>query len=92
MESPVIGRPKFCIGLEQLSMLLEHRFSVPQIAEMLGVSISTIRRRMTEYGLSVAASYSSLSDDLDALTKEIQQIFPISGNRQMMGQLLARGV
>ena len=43
MESPVIGRPKFCIGLEQLSMFLEHRFSLPQIAEMLGVSISTTR-------------------------------------------------
>ena len=36
MESPVIGQPTFCIGREQLSMLLEHRFSVPQIAEMLG--------------------------------------------------------
>ena len=48
---------------------------------------------MTEYGLSVAATYSSLSDDdLDTLTKEIQQIFPMCGNRQMMGQLLARGV
>ena len=93
MESPVIGRPKFCIGLEQLSMLLEHRFSVPQIADMLGVSVSTIRRRMMEYGLSVAATYSSLSDDdLDTLTKEIQRIFPMCGNRQMMGQLLARGV
>lgn len=93
MESPVIGRPKFCIGLEQLSMLLEHRFSVPQIADMLGVSVSTIRRRMTEYGLSVAATYSTLSDDdPDTLTKEIQQIFPMCGNRQMMGQLLARGV
>jgi hypothetical protein len=93
MENPIIGRPKFCIGLEQLSMLLEHRFSVPQIADMLGVSVSTIRRRMTEYGLSVAATYSSLSDDdLDTLTKEIQQIFPMCGNRQMMGQLLARGI
>ena len=37
---------------------------------------------MMEYGLSVAATYSLLSDDdLDTLTKEIQQIFPMCGNR-----------
>ena len=48
-----VGRPKFSIsiGRERLTMLVEHRFSVPQIAEMFGVSVSTIRRRMTEYGL-----------------------------------------
>ena len=75
-------------------MLLEHRFCVLQLADMLGVSVSMIRQRMTEYGLSVAATYLSLSDDnLDTLTKEIQQIFPTCGNHQMMmGQLLAHGV
>ena len=36
-----IGRPKFCISQKQLSMLLEHRFRVPQIADLLGVSVST---------------------------------------------------
>ena len=74
-------------------MLIEHRFSVPQIAEMFGVSISTVRRRMTEYGLSISATYSSITDEeLDALVKYIQIMFPMCGNRQMLGQLLARGV
>ena len=31
-------------------------------------------------------------DDLNLLTKEVQQVFPMCGNRQMMGQLLARGI
>ena len=82
----VIGWPKFYIALEQLSMLLEHIFSVPQIADMLGVSISTIRLRITVY-----ATYTTISDDLDLLTNEIQQIFPMCGNLQM-GQLLAHGI
>lgn len=65
-----MGRPKFVINSEQLSMLLEHRFSVPQIADMLAVSVSTVRRRMTEYGLSVGATYAHLDDDeLDTLEK-----------------------
>ena len=87
-----IGRPKFSIGREQLNMLLEYRFSVPQIADLLGVSVSTIRRRMTDYNLSVMATYSTLTaDELDSLVREIQLQFPMCGNRQMQGHLIARG-
>ena len=87
-----IGRPKFCISCDQLSMLLEHQFSVPQISELLGVSVSTVRRRMAEYNLSVSATYASItSNELDSLVREIQTQFPMCGNRQMQGHLLARG-
>ena len=68
-------------------------FSVPQISEMLGVSVRTIRRRMTEFGLSITAQYSVLADDeLDQLVHGIQQQFPMCGNKQMLGHLLSRGV
>ena len=53
-----MGRPRFVINSEQLSMLLEHRFSVPQIADMFAVSVSTVHCRMSEYGLSVGATCS----------------------------------
>ena len=87
-----IGRPKFSISCKQLSMLLEHRFSVPQIANMLGVSVSTVRRRMTDHNLSVSATYATItSGELDSLVGEIQTQFPMCGNRQMQGHLLARG-
>ena len=57
-------------------MLLEHRFSVPQIADMFGVSVSTIRRQMSDYGLSVGATYADLDDnELDRLVREIQHLF-----------------
>ncbi len=43
-----IGRPIFAIPHHQLEFLIESRFSVPQISHnILGVSISTVRRRMT---------------------------------------------
>ena len=92
MHDGQIGRPKFCISCEQLSMLLEHQFSVPQISELLGVSVSTVRRRMAEYNLSITATYASMdSNELDSLVREIQTRFPMCGNRQMQGHLLARG-
>ena len=94
-EGPVVhcgrvGRPAFLIPQEQLQCL---RFSVPQIAQLLGVSVRTVRRRMSVAGLSIRSTYSQLSDDqLDDLVGSIQQQFPHCGNRQMFGHLTSRGV
>ena len=80
MQAPVIlsgsiGRPKFDIPHSQLDYLLQSRFSVPDISHLLGVSISTIRRRMTEFNLSVHETYAPISDsDLDRIVEETQQI------------------
>ena len=88
----MVGRPSFDIPCAQLLHLIENRFSVLQIASMLGVSIRTIRRRMSAFGLSIRAQYSDISDsDLDQIVREVQQQFPTCGNRQMQGHLLARG-
>lgn len=88
----LVGRPCFRIPQEQLSYLIQNGFSVPQVADMLGVSIRTVRRRMDDYDLSIRAQYCSLSDsELDDIVAEIQSQFPMCGNRQMVGHLLARG-
>ena len=88
----LVGRPCFQIPRDQLSYLIENGFSVPQIADMIGVSVRTVRRRMDDYGLSIRAQCSALSDpELDAIVTEIQSQFPMCGNRQMQGHLLARG-
>ena len=42
-----IGRPRFNISREQMSYLIDNRFTAPQIADMLGVSVRTVRRRMS---------------------------------------------
>ncbi len=70
-------------------MLLEQRFTVPQISRILEVSIW---RRMTLYNLSVRSCYSQINDAyLDAPISAISAQFPC-GNRQMTGHLIARGV
>ena len=88
-----VGRPRVNVTREQLSLLLESRFTVPRIADMISVYIRTIHRRMVEYGLSVQSTYSVLTDqELDPLVLEIQKEFPMCGNRQMYGHLASRGI
>ena len=60
---------------------------------MLGLCVSTVRRRMAEFHLSVSATYATLTDDeLNSLVMiNIQYHFPMCGNGQMEGQLLAQG-
>lgn len=88
-----IGRPCFSIPREQLYYLIETRFTVPQIADMIGVSVRTVHRRMSEYGLSIHSMYSEMTDqELDEIISVIHQEFPMCGNRQMNGHLLSRGI
>ena len=87
-----IGRPRFEIPRGQLIFLIESRFTAPQMAEIIGVSLSTIRRRMADYGLSITAEYTPFSDaELDRLVEDVQRDFPMCGNRQMQGHLMSRG-
>ncbi len=88
----IVGRPRYEIPEHNLRFLLENRFTVPQIARMIGVSISTIRRRMHNFGFSVRALYSDISDtELDVLVKHINQDHPMCGSVQMMGHLISKG-
>ena len=48
------GRPSFEIGEEQLSYLLEQGFNVRDIESILGVSVRTVERRMSSFGLTVS--------------------------------------
>ena len=59
----------------------------------MGVSVSTIRRRMSDYNLSIRSTYYPITDEqLDQLIAGVQQQFPNWGNRQMYGYLLNRGM
>ena len=92
VQTGLVGRPSFQVSPDQLSFLVENGFSVPQMADMIGVSVRTIRRRMSEFGLSIQAQYSTITNsELDRIVSEIQAQFPLCGNRQMQGHLLSRG-
>ena len=88
----LVGRPRLDVPREQLEYLLSMGFSGPQISTAIGVSLSTIRRRMTEYGLSIGSLYSDVTDqELDQVVSETKVLFPNSGYRMMQGHLLNQG-
>ena len=70
-----VGRPRFDITIEQLEHLLHIGLSCSSIASSLNVSLRTVRRRMSEYGLSVRALYTTISDaELDAAVDQIKVV------------------
>ena len=52
-------RPSYEISKDQLQSLIDLRFTVPQISELLHVSKRTIERRLAEYGISARSFTSS---------------------------------
>lgn len=86
------GRPKLDISRNQLEYYLEKGFKGADIAKMLRVSDKTVYRRLHEFGISVRASYSSMSEaELDAVIQDILHNFPNCGYKSMRGHLLSKG-
>lgn len=72
--------------------MIGNRFSVRQSAQLLHVSISTLRRRMLDFGISVRSTYSTINDSqLDGIVAELQHTYPNSGYRLLKGHLAALG-
>ncbi|KAM4556018.1 uncharacterized protein V3H82_015977 isoform 1-T1 [Fundulus diaphanus] len=89
----VIGRPRYDIDQEKLSELLEINLPVACIATLLGVSTSTINRRMREFGVSVRQRYSTITDEeLDNAVINIKNEMPTSGYRMVKGRLRSLGI
>ena len=66
------GHPRIGVDLEDIEFLSGLRFSYTDIAKILGVSHSTLYRRLEEEGITQYSKYSDISDnDLD---KEICEI------------------
>ena len=90
-----IGRPKFLITKEQIDGLRSLHFSWKKIAEMLGVSERTVRRRRQEFDMAIGRSvtFSEIDDDeLDIFVQHILHYSPESGERMVMGALKGFGV
>ena len=86
------GRPRLVVPQTVLEYLIGNRFSVRQAALLLQVSASTVRRCMSQYGITVRSTYSCMSDiELDNLVTRLQQQHPNSGYRLIRGHLAAMG-
>lgn len=57
------GRPKFVISQEQLEYLIANGFNAVEIGTLLGVSLSTVKRRMIEYSIDTSRPFSDISDE-----------------------------
>ncbi|XP_051977989.1 uncharacterized protein LOC127639797 isoform X2 [Xyrauchen texanus] len=87
------GRPAFNITMDQLEYLLELDFTVPEISRLLHVSLSTVKRRLKEYGLSVKQTYSQISaEDLRKVVSDFIQRCPNSGYAMVFGYLKSTGI
>ena len=85
-----VGRPAFCIPREVIQHLLDLHLSVPMVS---GVSVSTVRRRMTCYSLSVRDTYSTIHDEeLDAHIQSVHIRHPSWGVRQTYGYFISIGI
>ena len=80
------------ISSSQLKFLMRMQFTVPNNARLLGVSSSTVIRRMRTHGLRVRDLYSNISDRrLDRLIRQITMEFPSAGYRLVQSRLRGRG-
>ena len=85
------GQPKYLIPRDHLQFYVEKRFTVTNMATLLGVSIITVERRLQEHGLSIRQTFSSMTnDELDNIVQSILLEFPNTGYRRMTGFLQSR--
>ena len=88
-----MGRPRLEITGEQLEYLFGYDLTFRDVAEVLGVSESTVKRRAREHGISVRDRRSNMTDhELDEALRQTKTEFPNAGYRRVHSQLVSRGI
>ena len=86
------GRPVLGIDIDQVEMLRQVSYSWEEVAGAVGVSRTTLWRRLQEQNVTLS-SYTDISDaDLDSLVQSIQHDFPNAGLVILQGRLQSMGV
>ena len=81
------------VSIEEIEYLRTLRFTWTKIAEFLGVSRSTLYRRLKEEGIDHSAKYTNIADnDLDRTVESIKQSHPNDGERLLIGHLHRLGI
>ena len=75
-----------------LEYYVDSQFILTQMASLLGVSKSTVRRRLEEMNISISCRYSLINDEeIDKHVKKIIHDFPNIGYRSVKGHLANLG-
>ena len=81
------------MDIDEIEFLRNLRFSWTRIASILGVSRSTLYRKLNDEGISQDLYYSDISDlDLDRQIQIIKRDHPNDGERLIIGHLLSRRI
>ena len=87
-----IGRPKIDVEIGEVQSLRALNYSWKKISELLGISRSTLYRRMNEAGISTD-DYTDISpNNLDGVVQNIKKDFPNDGEVLLRGHLLGTGI
>ncbi|XP_022311962.1 uncharacterized protein LOC111117174 [Crassostrea virginica] len=85
------GRPSFEISEEILEFFLDNSFKISEMADMLCVSPSTVKRRLKEFNLNVHNTYSTISEpDLHKLVESVVKEFPEAGTKSIQSILVTK--
>ena len=87
------GRPRFDIPFHFLEFMLNSNFKITQIAKVLGVSSTTVQRRMQEFNLTISSMYTNITDEnLDDTISVIISNFPGIGYRTVRSHLVTQQI
>lgn len=87
------GRPLLDVSIEKVEYLRGLQFSWTKIADILGISRSTLYRRLEQESIDLTCRYTNISENaLDVVVASIKQAHPNDGERLMIGHLRNRGI
>ena len=93
------GRPRKLLEKEEIANLFEMHNSWHTVAQLLGISEKTLRRRRHEYGMSIASSvgprstFTKISDeDLCTVISDALRILPNAGESYIIGACRSRNL
>ena len=85
------GRPAIEVDLTDVEYLRSFHFTWTKIANILGISRSTLYRRLDEEGISHHVTFTDITDvELDQKVIAIKNLHPNDGERMSSSQLWSR--